>query len=77
MKEVKLDVLGRVHIPKKIRDELKLEPDSHVYIEKVADKVVITKRLSERLCPVCNIVFTDEFSFCPYCGEVLTERKEN
>lgn len=76
MKKVKMDVLGRVNVPKSIRDSLSLKEGQDVYIDQVSDKVVITKDVMTKLCPVCNIPFTPEYNFCPYCGEQLQLRPE-
>lgn len=75
MKEVKMDILGRVNIPKLYRDTLGMGTDSKVFVDLVGDKVVISKHKLNKICPVCNIVFSDEtFTFCPYCGERLIDR---
>lgn len=76
MKEVKMDILGRVNIPKVMRDILDMQPDSKVFIEMIDDKVIITKNGNTQVCPVCNIVFSNEYAFCPYCGQHLATRPE-
>lgn len=73
MKEVKLDVLGRVCIPKKMRESLGMQVDSTVCIEQVEDKVVITNALLNSTCPVCSKTFSSTYTFCPYCGQSLKE----
>lgn len=80
MKEVKLDILGRVCLPKNMRDNLNWEVDSSVYVEQVDDKIIITKQELNQKCPLCNEVFSSQYKFCPYCGEYListVEKKES
>lgn len=74
MKSVKLDILGRVCIPKNIRENLNLVEDSIVYISQEDDKVIITKESPTSVCPVCGHVFSNEYQFCPYCGQYLVEK---
>ncbi|NMX21905.1 hypothetical protein C5S30_05640 [ANME-1 cluster archaeon GoMg4] len=44
--KAKLDEESRVVIPRNIRDELGIKPKDEVVLEKVEDKVVISKSLS-------------------------------
>lgn len=74
MKEVKLDVLGRVCLPKNMRDNLGWGVNSSVYIDQVEDKIVITKDAPIMTCPVCSQVFSSSYKFCPYCGQYLNEK---
>lgn len=73
MKEVKLDVLGRVCIPKDMRENLGWQVDSTVYVEQIDDKVIITKKSLTNQCPVCSQRFSSDYQFCPHCGQYLTD----
>lgn len=75
MKEVKMDILGRVNIPKSMRDNLNMQPDSKVFIEQVDDKVIITRTSINQECPTCKKLFSSEYGFCPYCGQYLQIRQ--
>lgn len=77
MKEIKLDVLGRVCIPKSMRENLNLKTDSTVCISQVDDKIIITKELLTTSCPVCSNSFSSEYQFCPYCGQYLIKKGES
>ena len=44
--KAKIDAESRVVIPGSIRDELGIKPNDEVILEKIADKVIITKSLS-------------------------------
>jgi AbrB family looped-hinge helix DNA binding protein len=44
--KAKLDEESRVVIPRNIRDELGIKPKDEVVLEKIEDKVVISKSLS-------------------------------
>lgn len=72
MKEIKLDVLGRVCIPKNMRDNLGWTVDSSVHIEQVDDKIILTKKELNTQCPVCTQRFSADYKFCPYCGQYLS-----
>lgn len=71
MKEVTLDVLGRICIPKDFRQQLDLKTDSKVCITKMDDKLIITKGSLTNKCPVCSNVFSIDYKFCPHCGQYL------
>lgn len=73
MKEVKLDILGRVCIPKGMREILGWEVNSSVYVSQVEDKVFITGKAPVNTCPVCSQTFSSDYKFCPYCGQYLTD----
>lgn len=76
MKEVKLDVLGRVCIPKSMRENLGWSVDSTVYIEQVDDKIIISNKSLTNVCPVCQQRFSSDYKFCPYCGQYLTDNSK-
>jgi AbrB family looped-hinge helix DNA binding protein len=44
--KAKLDEESRIVIPGNIRDELGIKPNDEVIVEKIADKVIISKPLS-------------------------------
>ena len=44
--EAKIDAESRVVIPGTIRNELGIKPNDEVIVEKIADKVIISKSLS-------------------------------
>ena len=73
MKEVKLDSLERVHIPKTVMDEMKWVAGQKLIVSVEEDKVIITAKKPDQICPVCSKKFTSDFGFCPYCGEYLRE----
>ena len=75
MKEVTLDILGRICIPKDFRQQLDLSVDSKVCITKIDDKLIITKGSLNKECPVCLNSFSVDYQFCPYCGQYLQEDK--
>ena len=74
VKEVKLDILGRVCLPKSMREALGWEVDSSVYVEQFDDRIIISKAAMPQVCPVCNKVFTTDYEFCPFCGQYLKEK---
>ena len=74
VKEVKLDILGRVCLPKSMREALGWEVDSSVYVEQFDDRIIISKAAMTQVCPVCNKVFTTDYEFCPFCGQYLKEK---
>lgn len=77
MKEVKLDALERVHIPKTVMKEMKWTSGQKLIVSVEEDKVIITAKKPDQICPLCSKKFTSEFVFCPYCGEYLrTETDE-
>lgn len=72
MKEIKLDCLGRVYIPKNMRENLGWALDSPVYVEQIDDKIVVTKKALTAQCPVCTQRFSADYKFCPHCGQYLS-----
>jgi len=44
--KAKLDAESRIVIPSNIRDELDIKPNDEVIVEKIEDKVIISKPLS-------------------------------
>jgi len=78
-KEITVDVLGRICLPKKMRESLNIKCSSSCFIEQDEDKLIITKSGDTQVCPVCGKRFSKEYVFCPYDGQYLMEKekKEN
>lgn len=75
--KVKVDDVGRIYIPKNMKDSLNMVEGTEVYAEVVSDKLVLSVDSLSKVCPVCNIVFSDKsFQFCPYCGELIRDREK-
>lgn len=77
MKEVKLDVLGRVCIPKQMRESLNLKEDSTVCVSQENDKIIITGAPIDATCPVCSESFSSIYTFCPFCGQYLNKEEKH
>ena len=70
----RIDDLGRVVIPKEIRNYLKLIEGEPVEIKQIGDGVLITKTLEKCVC--CNETLTEaqansKFQICDNCIEEI------
>lgn len=68
----KIDSLSRVYLSKKVLEGMNWDiGDELLIIPSGTDKVILMKEQPELACPVCGELFTNEFRFCPYCGQLL------
>lgn len=75
-KEATLDILGRVCIPKKMRDSLNFVEGDKLTIELTDDKLIVSKGSLDMVCPVCNSKFNSDYKFCPHCGQYLVNNED-
>lgn len=76
-REIKLDGLHRVHIPTKFIQELNWKEGDKLIITLHDGKISISSKPLDNVCPVCTQEFTQDYSFCPYCGQYLLATKED
>ena len=66
-----IDSLGRIVIPKGIRDQLRLTADSSVYIQLDSKKKQIVLRKQETVCKICgsceNLIQKEDLFICSIC----------
>lgn len=75
-KTAKVDSLGRVHIPKQLREKVNITEGSKIYMINEDNKIIITAEALNQKCPVCSNEFTSEYQFCPYCGQYLITKED-
>lgn len=70
----KVDELGRIVIPKEMRDELKINIRDKVEIENEGSEIILRKH--EEKCIFCNKKTTETFKNKKVCKDCLEEIKE-
>ena len=63
----KVDELGRIVIPKEIRDRFKIEEETEIefYID---DNKIILQKQEKFVCLLCECVCDAEDKYCRHCG---------
>lgn len=67
----KMDKLGRIVIPKNIRNELGVGPDDKLMLD-YKNGVVIVSAYEDCVCDGCGRGVSSKYRFCPYCGKKMT-----
>lgn len=62
-----LDQLGRIVIPKEIRDSRGWHPGTEVEIY-ISGSDLVLKEYHDYFCPACGARINEDYSFCPKCG---------
>lgn len=70
-----LDQLGRIVIPKEIRDSRGWHPGTEIEIC-INDFDLILKEYHDYFCPVCGACINEDYSFCPNCGVEQKSKEE-
>lgn len=70
----KMDELGRIVIPKEIRDKYKIEEGTEIEIFVEDDKIILQK-YKDTFCPKCFTRCDHVDSYCRNCGLKFTEIK--
>lgn len=63
-----IDNLGRLIIPKNLRDKYNISTDTPIFIQDLGKgkiNLVITKFL---VCPKCDKILENDSIYCKYCG---------
>ncbi len=63
----KVDELGRITIPKEIRDRFQIEKHTEIDISIKDDKIILQKN-KDTYCPLCLKRCHHEDKFCSKCG---------
>lgn len=63
----KMDELGRIVIPKEIRDRYKLEEETKIEIFTEEDKIIL-KKYKDTFCPKCLVRCEHTDIYCRNCG---------
>ena len=66
----RVDELGRIVIPKEIRNNLGIKEDSAIEIF-TEGKSIILKKYESKICKLCGARSAEEDKFCRYCGKEL------
>ena len=75
-KNVKIDSLVIVHIPKGYMQDLQWSTSDLLNVESDGDKLVLFKEELLNKCTTCGKLFTNKFKYCPFDGTILTKREE-
>ena len=73
MRKTRVDKLGRIVIPKKMRDKLKITSSTELIIEHHQDGIIIIPL--EKICALCGNMLEDSRSL-PLCDKCI-ERVKN
>ena len=63
----KVDELGRVVIPKEIRDRFKIEEGTGIELYIDGSKIILVKQ-TKRTCLLCESICDPEDKYCRQCG---------
>ena len=63
----KVDELGRVVIPKEIRDRFKIEEETDIEFYVDGNKIILQKQ-EKLVCLLCGSGCDPEDKYCRYCG---------
>lgn len=66
----KVDELGRVVIPKEIRDRFKIEEETDIEFYVDGSKIILQKQ-KKRVCLLCGSECEQEDKYCRNCGYEL------
>ncbi len=64
----KLDELGRVVIPKELRERYRLEEGTPIEIFTQGNEIIL-KKFNQNVCKECGQVIDAEDKFCRNCGK--------
>jgi transcriptional pleiotropic regulator of transition state genes len=69
----KLDELGRIVLPKELRDSLSIQEGDkmEIYVDK---RKIVLKKFENKICEKCSASCEGNSSFCNYCGTRLEKR---
>ncbi len=68
-----VDDLGRIVIPKEIRDILKITIKTLIKIEYNNEKVILTPIKDKISCNFCGAIIDKEDKYCYNCGSSISE----
>lgn len=71
----KIDYLGRIVIPKHLRDALKLEPETNCRIEQVGNTIVLSP--IQECCAICGSVYIAVKGKIPLCKNCFDNIHDN
>lgn len=66
----RVDELGRIVIPKEIRNNLKIKEGSEIEIF-TEGKSIILKKYEAKTCKSCGTKVAEEDKFCRFCGKEI------
>ena len=76
MRQMKLDPLFRMRIPKEYTDTLKWNVGDTITMTVVGSRIIIANEPLIQICSTCKEVFTSHYAYCPFCGAELFTVKE-
>lgn len=65
-----IDELGRIVIPKELRNTLNIKENDKIIITLIGNKIELEKE-DNKVCPLCRTVVDMESKFCSNCGKKL------
>lgn len=71
----KVDELGRIVIPKEIRDRYKIEEGTEIEIFADSNKIILRKN-KDTFCPLCKNRMEHTDRFCSKCGFEFDVKEE-
>lgn len=63
----KVDELGRVVIPKEIRNKFQIKENTELEIF-IVDGNIVLRKANDKCCPLCNTRSNENARYCSSCG---------
>lgn len=66
----KVDELGRIVVPKELRNKLKIEEGTSIEIFTKGNEIIL-KKYNSLYCKSCGNTIEDSDNYCRYCGKEI------